>query len=114
VQYSDERAQDDVTLYVYAGRDGAFTLYDDDGVSYGYEEGASARIPLTYDDATGRLTVGRREGAFEGMPQVITFRIVYVTPEHPQGVGRARGAHVVRYDGGEMTIALRSVAGDAR
>jgi alpha-D-xyloside xylohydrolase len=114
VQYSDERAQDDVTLYVYAGRDGAFTLYDDDGVSYGYEEGASARIPLTYDDASGRLTVGRREGTFEGMPQVITFRIVYVTPEHPQGVGRARGAHVVRYDGGEMTIALRSVAGDAQ
>jgi len=42
--------------FVYTGADGAFTLYEDDGLTYGYEKGASARIPIRWNDATGTLT----------------------------------------------------------
>ena len=36
-----------LTLHVYTGADGSFTLYEDDGVSRQYLNGAFARIPIT-------------------------------------------------------------------
>ena len=69
LQYTDEKPADPITLYVYAGADGAFTLYEDDGLTYGYEKGAFARIPLRWNDATKTLTIGKREGSFPGMLQ---------------------------------------------
>ena len=62
LQYTDEKPADPITLYVYAGSDGAFTLYEDDGVSNGYEKGAFATIPLRWQDATRTLTIGKRAG----------------------------------------------------
>ena len=38
LQYTGEKPADPITLYVYAGADGAFTLYEDDGLTYGYEK----------------------------------------------------------------------------
>jgi len=76
LQYTDEKPADPVTLVVYAGADGAFTLYEDDGMSYDYETGASARIPLRWSQATRTLTIGRREGSFPGMLGERTFQIV--------------------------------------
>ena len=52
LQYTDEKPADPITLFVYAGSDGAFTLYEDDGVSYDYEKGAFATIPLRWHDAS--------------------------------------------------------------
>ena len=51
LQYTDEKPADPITLFVYAGSDGAFTLYEDDGVSHDYEKGAFATIPLRWHDA---------------------------------------------------------------
>ena len=42
LQYTAERPADPITLYVYAGADGAFTLYEDEGVNYNYEQGGFA------------------------------------------------------------------------
>ena len=39
MQYSDEKPAEEITLYVYAGKDGEFTLYEDEGVNYNYEKG---------------------------------------------------------------------------
>jgi len=62
-----EKPADPITLYVYADANGAFTLYEDDGLTYGYEKGAFARIPIQWDDATKTLTIGNRAGKFPGM-----------------------------------------------
>jgi alpha-D-xyloside xylohydrolase len=43
-------------IKVYPGADAAFTLYDDDGVTYGYEKGEDRITKLRWDDATGKLT----------------------------------------------------------
>ncbi len=67
IQYT---AQDDgsrLTLRIFAGADAGYTLYEDDGVSYGYERGEYSLIPVHWDDAAGRLTVGGRKGSFPGM-----------------------------------------------
>src|SRR5690606_34180213 len=44
LQYTTEKKQDLVDLYIYAGADGAFSLYEDEGVNYNYEKGLYSRI----------------------------------------------------------------------
>ncbi len=61
------------TVHVYAGADGAFTLYDDDGETYGYEKGQLTRTRFTLSGDT--LTIGQREGCFENMPELVPFEI---------------------------------------
>lgn len=56
-----------LTLNVYTGADGQFEIYEDDGVSYDYEDGRYARIPVRYDESGGALLIGARIGNFEGM-----------------------------------------------
>jgi len=80
LSYMGEKPADPIVLYVYAGADGAFTLYEDDGLTYGYERGELSRIPIAWDDATRTLTVGQREGLFPGMLAQRTFQIVRVSP----------------------------------
>ena len=83
LQYTGEKPADPVTLYVYAGADGAFTLYEDDGLTYGCEQGAFARIPMAWDEKSRTLTLGKREGSFKGMLKQRTFNVVLVTPDKP-------------------------------
>jgi alpha-D-xyloside xylohydrolase len=70
---------------VYAGANGSFTLYEDDGTTFAYERGELARIPLTWNDATNTLTIGARQGTFPGMLAERTFQAVLVSPTKPVG-----------------------------
>jgi alpha-glucosidase len=60
-------AEDPLEVRVYPGADAAFALYEDDGDTYAYQQGASSRIPMRWDDRTRTLTVGVRTGTFPGM-----------------------------------------------
>jgi alpha-D-xyloside xylohydrolase len=66
-------------LYVYGGSNGSFELYEDDGATYAYENGAFSRIVFTWNDATRTLSVGACEGSFTGMLAERTFQFVLVT-----------------------------------
>lgn len=91
---------------MYAGADGAFTLYEDEGDSYRYERGVHATIPIAWDDAAGALTIGARRGRFQGMLARRTFRVVFVGPGRGVGVPAAvRADRVVAYDGRAVTVA---------
>src|SRR3546814_13734808 len=46
----------------------AVSLYEDDGTSPAYQQGKFARVPIAWNEATGTLTIGAREGGYEGMP----------------------------------------------
>jgi len=83
LQYTDERPADPITLFVYGHRDGAFTLYEDDGVSNGYERGAFATIPIRWDEASSTLTIGKRAGNFPGMLARRTFQLVRIRRDRP-------------------------------
>jgi alpha-D-xyloside xylohydrolase len=85
LQYTGEKPADKVTLYVYAGADGDFTLYEDDGLTYGYERGAFARIPFHWNDTTHTLTIGSRTGSFPGMLKDRIFDLILVSPNSPVG-----------------------------
>jgi len=99
-QYIGQQSRDALTLYVYAGQDGRFSLYEDDGGTYGYERGQFSRIPMSWSDATRTLTLGARAGSFPGMPASRTFNVVLVTPSTPAGyAGAGAAGRPVRYTG---------------
>ena len=103
--FSDEKAPDPITLWIYAGADGAFSLYEDDGVSTAYERGAFTRIPLVWHDATRTLTIGRREGTFPGMLARRSFEVVVVSPRAPSPFLKpAKPARAVPYAGDPIEI----------
>lgn len=79
VQYVDENPSAPITLYVYTGADGRYELYEDDGKSYAYENGAYTRIPFHYDEASGILTIGKRSGEFPQMVRERTFHIRWIS-----------------------------------
>jgi alpha-D-xyloside xylohydrolase len=83
LQYTDEKPADPIVLWIYAGADGQFTLYEDDGLTYGYEKGAFARIPIRWNDANRTLTLGAREGSFAGMQEKRTFQVIVVSKDKP-------------------------------
>jgi alpha-glucosidase/alpha-D-xyloside xylohydrolase len=62
-QYSTEKVDGPLTVTIYPGDDGRFTLYDDDGVTFNYEKREFNRVDLSWDDRTRRLTVTPRNGA---------------------------------------------------
>ena len=57
---STKQPQTIATLRVYPGADGSFTLFQDDGTTYGYEKGGGSVTNLTWDDKAQRLN---QEGA---------------------------------------------------
>jgi alpha-D-xyloside xylohydrolase len=107
IAYTDEKPADPITLWVYTGANGEFTLYEDDGVSYGYEKGAFARVPIRWNDAARTLTIGKREGTFKGMQKQRTFEVVLVSKEKPVGFSfTPKADKSVRYDGGSVDVKL--------
>jgi alpha-D-xyloside xylohydrolase len=105
LQYTGEKPADPITLSVYAGADGTFTLYEDDGLTCGYEKGAFARIPIHWDDAAKTLTIGKREGKFPGMLAKRTFNVVLVTKDKPAGFSfTPKADQIVAYQGKEAKV----------
>lgn len=79
IQYTGEKPDAPITLYVYTGHDGSFSLYEDAGTDYGYEKGAFATIPISYNDASGELTIGARKGEFPGMVGKRVFKVRWIS-----------------------------------
>ena len=102
IEYTRQKQADNISLYVYAGKNGEFSLYEDEGTNYGYEAGRYANIKFVYDDSAKTLTILDRQGEFPGMLKERTFTILYVTPSsaEPKGIE-------VKYDGKGQKIELK-------
>ena len=96
MQYVGEQSWDNLELRLYPGADGSFTLYEDEGDSYNYEHGAYATITFQWNDKARQLTIGDRQGRYEGMIQNRQFKLVL-----PDGTSRQ-----VDYNGNKITIEL--------
>ena len=107
-QYAAQKAADPIELRVYPGADGQFTLYEDEGDNYNYENGKHATITLQWNNAKQTLSIGKRTGDFAGMLKERDFHVVFVTPGH--GAGAAEGGQadaVVHYTGKQLTVARK-------
>ena len=109
MQWSDEKKPELIDLYVYAGKDGSYTLYEDEGTNYNYEKGKYAVIDFKYNDALKQVTIGTRKGSFDGMLQKRRFNIILVDQKKQQGVNLAKSpkGKVVKYSGQAMTVKLK-------
>ncbi|NLE35694.1 MAG: DUF5110 domain-containing protein, partial [Bacteroidales bacterium] len=83
IQHTSEKAADPLTMWVYAGADGSFTLYEDEGNNYNYENGAYSLINFTWSDNDHALIIGAREGSYQGMSQERTINVVIVSEAQP-------------------------------
>ena len=99
---------DPIELRIYAGANGEFSLYDDEGDSYDYEHGAHSVIPMRWDDKDEKLTIGDRQGSFPGMLEHRTFHIVKVADGHGTGIAPASDADAtIEYDGKATSVQVR-------
>jgi alpha-D-xyloside xylohydrolase len=104
LQYSSEKPAGDITLLVFTGADGSFELYEDDGVSYGYEKGQFSRIPIRYDAAGNTLVIGARAGSYPGMPEERTFKVRWIKEGTNPSDLDAKPDATISYKGAEVTV----------
>ncbi len=85
LQYTQEKPADPITLYIYAGADGDFSLYEDDGLTYGYEQGSvrADSVPLGQREQDARDR--RARWRVPGMLSKRAFNIVLVSKDKPVG-----------------------------
>jgi alpha-D-xyloside xylohydrolase len=107
IQYSAEGDKGPITLQVYSGADGSLSLYEDDGVSRQYLNGAYSRIPIHYDDSSATLTIGAREGRFRGMAEKRTIHVRFTQAARPAALDFDKADRTVAYDGRANVIRLR-------
>lgn len=105
IQHVYDKPDAPYTLNVYTGADGQVEIYEDDGRTYDYENGAWATIPVSYNDKTGVLTIGDRKGAFKGMVKERDFHVRWLSGERDDAADFDLGvATTVRYTGKAITI----------
>jgi len=96
MEYVGEKAWDNLEIRVYPGANGTFTLYEDEGDSYNYEQGQYTTITFTWNDGKKTLTIGERQGSYPGMILSRTFTLAL-----PDGTTTP-----VSYDGQLVNVAL--------
>jgi len=103
VQYVGEKSDDELIIFVYKGKDGSFTLYEDDGTTYAYEKGGFSEIRFGYDEEKGTLTIADRKGQYDGMIKSRSFIIKVIDADHPTPMQFDRKGIRIRYAGKEIT-----------
>jgi alpha-D-xyloside xylohydrolase len=108
IEYATQDPAGPVELRIYLGADGKFDLYEDGGDGYAYEKGEHSLIPIRWEDTTGTLTIGSRDGSFPGMVEHRRFRVVLVSSGHGVG-GEVTGPanSEIDYDGKEIQTTVR-------
>ncbi|MES3025286.1 MAG: TIM-barrel domain-containing protein, partial [Pseudomonadota bacterium] len=103
-QYVDQRPDAPIRLNVYVGADGKFSLYEDDGVSNAYTRGEFSRIPMSYNEHTGTLTLGARSGKYKGMVEQRQFQVHFIEAGMSSTATPDAGGKMVSYDGKAITV----------
>jgi alpha-D-xyloside xylohydrolase len=108
IDYATEDPGGPVELRIYRGADGNFSLYEDAGDGYAYEKNEHSVISIRWEDRSGTLTIGAREGSFPGMVEHRRFRAVLVTSGQGTGAEMTASANAeIDYDGKEVQTTIR-------
>lgn len=89
---TSEVAEDSaLSVHVYPKGESSFTLYEDDGVTRDYQSGTSARQTFSVqapevDDGDVAVTIGQRQGSYNGMAPGRPYEVVAHTSTAPSTV----------------------------
>lgn len=106
VQFAGEKDWSSLEIRIYPGADARFTLYEDEGDGYGYEQGQCSTIEFCWNDRKQTLEISQREGEFPGMLQQRTFRIVLVDADTPAFGAETIEDRSVEYSGSRLILQL--------
>jgi hypothetical protein len=78
----------ELTLDVYPGGKGDFTLYEDAGDGLGYEQGQAARTKLRWKESPrgSTLSIGAAKGSYPGQPKQRLYEVQLVSERRPERV----------------------------
>jgi len=106
MQYADEKQEDPIKLRIYAGADGKFQLYEDEGESFNYKKRKFSTIDILWNNEKRILTIGKRKGSFINMLQSRNFNIILVDEKNGEGITSEGYSKTVNYKGKEIKIYL--------
>ena len=107
MEWSDQKKPELINLYVYEGVDADFLLYEDEGVNYNYEKGKYSTIDIKYIESNKTLTIGKRNGSFDGMLNKRRFNIVVVSKDRQKSLNLVNpDGKMIKYIGNKITIKL--------
>ncbi|MDR1757878.1 MAG: glycoside hydrolase family 31 protein [Bacteroidales bacterium] len=104
--YTSEKPDAPWEIRIYPGADATFTIYEDNGENYRYEQGEKATFTLTWNDKNKTLTITERQGSFPQMIPTRTLNIVTVSPSRGCGIYENTVSKQVIYTGKKMEVAL--------
>lgn len=78
-QTMNEAYKEDWIIKVFAGANGSYMLYEDEGTNYNYEKGQFSNIHMDWNDKKKKLTVGERKGSFQGMIEKRPIRVLLIS-----------------------------------
>lgn len=78
-QYIGEKPEDSITVHVYGTGPASFTMYDDDGETYRYEQGGYAKTLLSFDGKDLKAVV--TDGDASVIPQGRNYQLLLHTGE---------------------------------
>ena len=96
MQYVGEKPWDNLEIRIYPGADAEFSLYEDEGDGYNYEQGYYSNIIFTWTDRTRTLHISARQGGYKGMILERKFTLVL-----PDGTTKT-----IDYNGNQVTVKL--------
>ena len=94
MQYVGEKAWNNLEMRIYPGADAEFSLYEDEGDNYNYEQGYYSNIIFTWSDRTRTLHISARQGGYKGMLLDRKFTLVL-----PDGTTRT-----IDYNGNQVSV----------
>lgn len=109
--HAETAASAPLTLRVFAGADGSYSMYDDAGTGLGYAGGQSTETPITdvnLGNDSSTVVIGPAHGSYPGAPATRTYTVDLVDVSSPRAVlidGRPLPASGWTYD--QTTRALQ-------
>ena len=107
VQYTSEKKDAAWEIRIYPGADASFTVYEDEGDNYNYEEDYHSNFVIKWDDKKNTLSISKREGNYPGMVQCRNLRLVKVDKNTGIGVEESTGGKIVKYEGKHLKIKMK-------
>lgn len=100
-----------LTLRVFAGASGQYTMYDDAGTGLGYSRGQYTDTPIRYVSQPGSssVVIGAARGSYPGEPGSRTYTVDLTDVSGPRSVlvnGRALPASAWSYDSATHTLTV--------
>jgi len=80
MQYVDEIPAAPYKIQIYRGADAVFSLYEDAGDDYAYEQGCFSIVTLTWDDSRCELHISSRAGTFAVLVEAREYQLVFISP----------------------------------